>query len=122
MKTHTPGPWKILPEEVGRDYIRVRGTVYGTRFKIANVLHPGSTHPDDDSQTRANARLIAASPELLQELEKAHRIISNALNLMTSEQKRNWANANARDGVDGEGITRATEREAVIAKTKGVDA
>lgn len=52
--------------------------------------------------------------ELTYELECAHKIIQNALNLMTDAQKREWANDNAADCVDGEGITRANEREQVI--------
>jgi hypothetical protein len=67
----------------------------------------------------ANSRLIAAAPDLLHELEKANRIIHNALQLMTPEQTRQWGIDNDRDNVDGEGITRRNERDAVIAKTKG---
>ncbi|WJJ93415.1 hypothetical protein [Neopusillimonas aromaticivorans] len=54
--------------------------------------------------------------ELLVELQHAHKIIRNALAVMTPNQKRIWAEMNADDGCDGEGITRANEREAVIAK------
>ena len=51
-----------------------------------------------------------------QELLAAHKIIRNALACMTSEQKVQWGSLNTIDGVEGEGVTRATEREAVIAK------
>ncbi|WP_213761949.1 hypothetical protein [Caballeronia sp. dw_19] len=44
------------------------------------------------------------------ELRAAHRIISNALSLMSAEQKIEWALLNERDGVAGEGTTRANER------------
>ena len=54
--------------------------------------------------------------DLLAELQAAHQIIRNALNIMTAEQKIAWAVKNVRDVVDGEGITRANEREAVINK------
>lgn len=60
-----------------------------------------------------------ASPELLRELQAAHQIIRNALAVMTVEQKEEWGRLNERDGVDGEGVTRANEREAVIAKAGG---
>ena len=30
---HTPGPWKILPEECDRSYIRIRGDVAGGHRK-----------------------------------------------------------------------------------------
>lgn len=69
---HTPGPWEVLPIELDRDYIRIRGTQLGMRFKIANVIHPqyGATVGDiirstDAKESMANARLIAAAPELL---------------------------------------------------------
>ncbi|HEL2957133.1 TPA: hypothetical protein UL931_000330 [Stenotrophomonas maltophilia] len=73
---HTPGPWKVFPEEAHRDYVRVRGTALGRRFKIANVptpIHEGVTERDVE-ETRANARLIAAAPELLAALIKADQM------------------------------------------------
>lgn len=54
---------------------------------------------------------------LRQELQAAHLIIRHALNLMTPEQKQQWADMNDAAGVSGEGITRANEREAVLSKT-----
>ena len=69
MKKSTPGPWKILPEEADRDYIRIRGTALGRRHKIANVLTPiysGNEH--EIKETRANANLIAAAPEMFKML------------------------------------------------------
>ena len=68
---HTPGPWSVKPEEVDRAYIRVRGTHLGGRFKIANVLTPNyeGSHPREADETRANAHLIAAAPDLLAALQ-----------------------------------------------------
>ena len=67
---HTPSPWKILPEEVGRNYIRIRGTVLGGKYKIANILHAegdfGHFHDKEAEEVRANARLIATAPEMLE--------------------------------------------------------
>lgn len=67
----TPGPWEIKPEEVDRPYIRIRGTRLGGRFKVANVLSPNydGVHHREAHETRANARLIAAAPELLEALQ-----------------------------------------------------
>lgn len=48
--------------------------------------------------------------ELLAELQAAHTIIRNALSLMTPAQKLQWGILNERDGVEGEGVTRANER------------
>lgn len=66
MSKHTPGPWVALPEEVHRNYIRIRGTVLGRRYKIANVITPDydDVKEREAKETRANARLIAAAPEL----------------------------------------------------------
>lgn len=70
MSKHTPGPWVVLPEEVDRPYIRIRGTRLGCRYKVANVIaldYEGVPAREAD-ETRANARLIAAAPELLSSL------------------------------------------------------
>lgn len=68
---NTPGPWAVHPEECDRPYIRVRGTQLGTRHKVANVLTPvyEGVHAREAEETRANARLIAAAPELLAALQ-----------------------------------------------------
>ena len=55
--------------------------------------------------------------DLLAQLQAAHQIIRNALNIMTASRTA-WAVKNVRDVVDGEGATRANEREAVINKAK----
>jgi len=68
--------------------------------------------PDHAAQRQAAAANCSA--DLLRELKHAHQIIQNALNLMTIDQKFHWCEANARDGVDGDGITRYHERETVI--------
>lgn len=67
---HTRGPWETLPEEAGKAYIRVRGTRLGATYKIANVLvhtYPGALDYELH-EARANARLIAAAPDLLEAL------------------------------------------------------
>jgi hypothetical protein len=63
--------------------------------------------------------LATAAPELLSELRAANQIIRNALQIMTIAQKNEWARANARDDVNGEGATRAHERAVVIARAIG---
>ena len=65
---HTRGPWIGLPEEPGVPYIRIRGTVLGGRYKIANVLRPDYDGADalEGAETRANARLIVLAPLLLE--------------------------------------------------------
>lgn len=56
---------------------------------------------------------------MLTELRAAHQIIQNALNVMTFDQKLRWGELNFRDGVGGEGITRANEREEIFTKADG---
>lgn len=82
---HTPGPWASLPEECGKDYIRIRGTNLGLRYKIANVITPvyaGATDRELE-ETRANARLIAAAPKL----EEALEALKSAIGKMPADTK-----------------------------------
>ena len=81
----TPGPWQVLPEEVDKPYIRIRGTIIGHRYKVANVLTPvyENVHAREADETRANAKLIVAAPELLEALEM--------LVVFTTPTKRNAA-------------------------------
>lgn len=55
---------------------------------------------------------MSTTADLLRELEAAHQIIRNALNLMTDAQKMKWAKANS-DLIES-GMTRFHERAAVI--------
>lgn len=103
-KAHTPGPWKAA------DYLSRAELVEGPNGKNLAMRQDG---------TVADIRLMAASPDLLRELRAAHQIIMNALAVMTVEQKVEWGRLNAAAGVDGEGITRANERAAVIIKAGG---
>lgn len=65
------------------------------------------------------ASLVQQRDELLQELRAAHQIIRNALAVMITVQKADWGERNERDGVAGEGVTRANERESVIKRAGG---
>lgn len=69
MSAHTPGPWKVEGYNV-----RQSGQ-YGTRM-IADICYTGPHHTPPDEYPKscrladeANARLIAAAPELLESLE-----------------------------------------------------
>lgn len=103
----TPGPWEIKPEEVDKPYIRVRGKMLGGRFKIANVVTPvhDGVHYKEADETRANANLIAAAPELLEALQKVKSVVD------ASEHW--WMDSPDRGGIDMQAI------DAVIAKALG---
>lgn len=63
MSKHTALPWMTKPEEPGTNYIRIRGTALGSRYKIANVLTLDESYPLDmyeleHEETRANAEFI----------------------------------------------------------------
>lgn len=72
---HTPGPWTVLPEEADKDYLRIRGTRLGGRYKVANVHMPRlwESHyvlrDRANAESGSNARLIAAAPDLLEALK-----------------------------------------------------
>ncbi|AHX01135.1 hypothetical protein M316_0070 [Nitrincola phage 1M3-16] len=68
----TKGPWRSNASsfEIDEGYIKIRGTVLGGRFKIANVLTPvyEGVSSLEAVETRANAHLIASSPDLYEVL------------------------------------------------------
>jgi hypothetical protein len=118
---HTPGPWIITTERKAKaapvgDHVH---DIFSACERMVGRLNQSGAKNWPEAQ--ANARLIAAAPELLDELKKANRIIRNALQIMTSEQSTQWGQDNARDGVDSEGITRRYERDAAIAKAEGAE-
>lgn len=108
---HTPGPWKNHGRQSNAPGLPHSAVAANTL--LARVY---SEAYGDHEQEKANADLIAAAPDLLAELEKAHLIIRLALNIMTAEQKEQFGGWTEANGVGGEGVTRANEREAVIAK------
>ncbi|WP_374347711.1 hypothetical protein [Chitinimonas sp.] len=73
----------------------------------------------DEGKTAAWLDMARQNAALLAELENAHQIIRNALAIMTTEQKCQWADKNNASQVDGEGATRANERMALIESVKG---
>jgi len=68
---HTPGPWRYWLDEqypaTGRFYI------FHKDLPLASVAHGGS-YPDQDI-SEANARLIAAAPELAETLRLAADVL-----------------------------------------------
>ena len=73
---HTPAPWRIEwnTAQGGEGHYITDINDMGEISRIAAVLF----HDDTDGETRANARLIAAAPELLAALKDVLRIAQAA--------------------------------------------
>lgn len=82
MSKHTPAPWYI------------DGTVRGTDLIVSNDDYQVAiciTHPNPDSN-KANARLIAAAPELLEALRIARNYVEAVyLNTPNPKKARNYS-------------------------------
>ena len=69
MKQHTPGPWAFMP---GKDHHDNVFTVSRPHRRVASVFAAGEV----DDENTANARLIAAAPELFEACKAAMRILA----------------------------------------------
>ena len=68
--SHTPGPWEFVPKLTASEnhrgfFIRAEKPTKNGKWALAEV-QPGD---EDGNLGRANARLIAAAPDLLEALE-----------------------------------------------------
>lgn len=82
MSAHTPGPWTWAADHPQNACAHIKApTPWGTLSDIVTVwaapseldILIGDPHPERD----ANARLIAAAPELLEALEKASETVGH---------------------------------------------
>lgn len=64
MSKHTPGPWYVDTQAKRADYIRAVGDELPGTCAVAQMCSRGGW-----SESNANARLIAAAPDLLEALE-----------------------------------------------------
>ena len=102
MKTkHTPGPWKV--EEDG--FIRVGTKTIGL---IGNAYY----HPDDFPERNANARMMAAAPDMLETLLLAEIALHTAAVL---------SELNGDSQANAEFLIVAEDCRKAIAKAKGED-
>lgn len=80
MGEHTPGPWSVFPHYCKYDgpgpYENTWLIGKGQYDTIAEV-RPG--HDEYDSQNDANARLIAAAPDLLEACKQAKKFLEPVL-------------------------------------------
>lgn len=62
---HTPGPWEATGLSDKGTYYKVRGSNIGEKWKIADCPFNKEDVASQKAEAEANARLIAAAPELL---------------------------------------------------------
>lgn len=89
---HTPGPWSIVPAHQAVNSWIV-GAVDGD--SVADCS-PGSPFTTSDQAT-ANAKLIAAAPDMLEALQRIERIID--VNLWHQHEKIEDAKQIAREAI-----------------------
>jgi len=66
--THTPGPWSVDGPIPSNPEIRIN---YAPMSQVATIVNPGEHLTDiEQDEALANARLIAAAPEMLEALEQ----------------------------------------------------
>lgn len=65
---HTPGPWRLGPIHSDGSF-----AIHSNKGSIVHAIPFGSTLQDRD----ANARLIAAAPEMLEALELVHQALAD---------------------------------------------
>lgn len=73
MSKHTPGPWKL--RRVTRYDIRIAPESEPEHVSIAGMAIWGE---EDREELEANARLIAAAPELLEALKELREALSDS--------------------------------------------
>ena len=63
---HTPGPWEVVPGTLGDEDRSISATSKGGNPIWIGRVYGGGITAMPDPRTTANARLIAAAPELLE--------------------------------------------------------
>lgn len=74
--SHTPGPWAI--EKDSKDIVKVRAYATVATCTTAGLWDSKRTQVISPEECMANARLIAAAPELLEALEEFYHLIDDA--------------------------------------------
>jgi len=101
---HTPGPWDAITSD-GRNYRIIGGEEAGYVAIVGAIFQP--------QQNAANARLIAAAPDLLEACKKASAVLAKFYNA-EAERMGEWEFNGTRPLYKTEKILRAA-----IAKAEG---
>ena len=107
---HTPGPWRVDTE--------VRGLpnwvdVVGPRIRVGSPTFATNITYEESRRIFADARLIAAAPDMLKALEGAQQAVSSAY----AEAHAEWQNADKRAERHGNKV-RAWREQAIAAIAK----
>lgn len=80
MSEHTPGPWRVSENNhnILSDHTGDRPVLIGTAFHDLNKFSRGITNDIEHDECHANARLIAAAPELLAACIESLGLMDNA--------------------------------------------
>ncbi|HZF98292.1 MAG TPA: hypothetical protein VEY92_08630 [Pseudoxanthomonas sp.] len=70
MTKHTPGPWEWVCKWASYSLVASNGQTVADDGSAGNEYSP-SIDPGDNGESGANARLIAAAPDLLEALKEA---------------------------------------------------
>jgi hypothetical protein len=96
MNKHTPGPWRLeWWEYKGRPEPVL--TVRTDADAVAQVMGLWRDGADDSDERQANARLIAAAPDLIDQLEFARDCLTELAELVengTFDAAEHWVEAN----------------------------
>ena len=84
MTMHTPGTWRVKPNSVGGPTVGPEGAVVADIRTYGGPHVGGQQHP----QTAANARLIAAAPELLEALHEMVDLVGMAIPFDGPQQRK----------------------------------
>lgn len=110
---HTPGPWTVDYPRSGQDVtVEGRSPIHKNPIYITRVYGPGILSTDTETRN-ANARLIAAAPDLLAALE--------ALNHMGGDERGGYCICPRNDGSAPDRLhsTGCAQARAALAKAKG---
>lgn len=77
---HTSGPWAVRPN-VAIDIVGPTGKLLATCYP--RLLHNGYTDPAGLPESEANARLVAAAPDLLDAVKASRAVLTSILGTET---------------------------------------
>lgn len=73
MSTYTPGPWTVCKDSRDCDSVRAKGGFVAFGVSVQHYGDP-IRFLDEKEEAEANARLIAAAPEMLEALKTVYSL------------------------------------------------